>query len=349
MADLRPFYFKKNVLRVLDQTELPGKEHWISCRQASDVHHAIRSMAVRGAPAIGLAAAYGLYLGVRGFRGGREDFFIRLEKVAEELKRARPTGVNLQHAVDAGVRYLKIQRGNSVAQLQKKLLAYARVGEERDRADCKRMGRIGARLFRTGARLLTYCNAGGYATSGYGTALGVIYACKQSGKQVHVFACETRPYLQGARLTALELRKSGIPVTLICDNMAASLMTAGRVDGVVVGADRIALNGDTANKIGTYALAVLARYHHIPFYVAAPLQTFDFKIGSGKDIPIEIRPSKELTHWRGKAVAASGIKTWNPSFDVTPAELITAFITERGLVRPPYSPTIRAMKRCDDG
>lgn len=339
-----PLKFEKSALRLLDQRLLPEKEIWTTCKTSRDVHHAIKVMIVRGAPAIGVAAGYGLYLGIKGVTGSREKFFKALEKEGVYLKTARPTAVNLQNIINTITMHMRHSTEKNTAKLKEQVLAEARRLHREDDQLCRQMGANGAALFKSGESILTHCNAGGLATSGYGTALGVIYAAVSSGKKISVFADETRPLLQGARLTAWELSKSKIPCTLICDNMAASLMRAGKVDRVIVGADRIAANGDTANKIGTYGVAVLARKHKIPFYVAAPKTTFDFLIPSGKQIPIEERHEDEVAEGFGKRTAPKGIKVWNPAFDVTPHELVTAFITEAGVLKAPFKKSFMKLK-----
>lgn len=339
-----PLEFEGNRLKLLDQRKLPDKELWIDCRGSRKVHWAIRNMVVRGAPAIGVAGGYGLYLGVASFRGRREGFLRSLETQAEFLKTARPTGVNLRNAVDEIVKEVKMFPETDIVLLKRKTLKEAKRLHAEDGRLCRALGRYGAALFKDGDRVLTHCNAGGLATSGYGTALGVLYAAVEQGKRFYVYADETRPLLQGARLTAWELVRSGIPCTLLCDNAAASLMRAGKIDRVVVGADRIAANGDTANKIGTYNVAVLAKAHGIPFYIAAPSATFDFKISSGKDIPIEKRDAKEVTHGLGRNIAPKGVTVENPAFDVTPHKLITAFITEAGVLRPSFKKSFQKLR-----
>ena len=355
-----PLKFQGNVLKLLDQRKLPSREIWRSCRTSRQVHEAIRTMVVRGAPAIGVSAGYGLYLGISKFKGPEEKFIKQLKKEGEFLKTARPTAVNLRNVVDevvttvgaalAAARKVQAQdarkrrpQGPPLPFRKSVLTAAIRIHREDDRL-CRTMGRFGAVLFKSGDRVLTHCNAGGLATSGFGTALGVLYAAKAAGKKLFVYADETRPLLQGARLTAWELQKSGIPCTLICDNMAASLMRAGKIDRVIVGADRIAANGDTANKIGTYNVALLAKAHGLPFYVAAPKTTFDFQCPSGKQIPIENRKSEEVTEGFGKRTAPQGIEVWNPAFDVTPHELVTAFITEAGVLKPPFKRSLLKLK-----
>lgn len=340
-----PLRFKNQSLELLDQRLLPEKEVWIRCHDEHKVHWAIRHMVVRGAPAIGVVGGYGVYLGLSKFKGNRDQFLKRLDKVAKYLKAARPTGVNLRNVIDHIVENVKRSSSPQTDILKKQLFAEAKRLHHEDDQLCRAMGKHGAKLFRHGDHVLTHCNAGGLATSGYGTALGVLYAVKSAGKKISVYADETRPLLQGARLTAWELVKSGIPCTLICDNMAASLMRAGKIDRIIVGADRIASNGDTANKIGTYNLAVLARAHGIPFYIAAPRTTFDFHIKTGKDIPIENRADHEITHSFGRKIAPKGVRVLNPAFDVTPNELITAFVTEAGVLRPPFKKSLQKLKK----
>ncbi|HET8775080.1 MAG TPA: S-methyl-5-thioribose-1-phosphate isomerase [Thermoanaerobaculia bacterium] len=317
-----PLLWHGNALSLLDQRLLPRQETWIECRTASEVADAIRTMVVRGAPAIGVSAAYGMAMAA----AQGED----LQEAARTLKAARPTAVNLAWAVD---RMLEAGGALSVAE---------RIHRE-DFEGNVRMGRYGAELLGERSTVLTHCNAGALATAGYGTALGVIRAAVEGGKSVAVFADETRPYLQGARLTAWELQREGIDVTLITDNMAGHFFQQGKFDAVIVGADRIAANGDAANKIGTYTVAVLANAHGVPFYVAAPVSTIDPACPSGAGIPIEERSAEEVTDIYGSRVAPEGIQVRHPAFDVTPARLITAIITERGVLRPPYGEAIRAL------
>lgn len=330
------------VLWLLDQTLLPGEVRQIACRRVEDVWEAIRALRVRGAPAIGVAAAYGVVLGMQTARDPQGVFDQRLEQVVQYLATSRPTAVNLFRALDrlrsAGSRTVSLP----VAARLARLLDEAQSIEIEDREMCRAIGRQGAALLPDEAGILTHCNAGGLATAGDGTALSVIFAAHASGKRLHVYADETRPLLQGARLTAWELMHRKVPVTLICDSAAARVMQEGRVQAVVTGADRIAANGDAANKIGTYALAVLARAHGIPFYVAAPSSTFDLALASGEGIPIEQRDPTEITHMEGRRLAAPGVGAYNPAFDVTPAALITALITERGVIRPVSRETIAA-------
>jgi methylthioribose-1-phosphate isomerase len=308
-------------LFLLDQRLLPREEVWLECRTASAVADAIRTMVVRGAPAIGVSAAFGMAMAAR----AGED----LQAAAEELKRSRPTAVNLAWAVDR----MLAHTGDPTSEAERIL--------EEDVAANRAMGRFGAELLGATSTVLTHCNAGALATGGYGTALGVIRAAIESGRHVAVFADETRPYLQGARLTAWELQRDGIDVTLITDNMAGHFFQQGQFDAVIVGADRIAANGDTANKIGTYTVAVLANAHGVPFYVAAPLSTIDPACPTGAEIPIEERSANEVAELNGTRMAPVGISVRHPAFDVTPARLITAIITERGVLRPPFPEAIR--------
>jgi len=323
-------------LRLIDQTLLPLELVEIDCRDVETVWEAIKLLRVRGAPAIGIAAAYGVCLGVQQTVSGDEAaFFARLEDTCDYLATSRPTAVNLFWALERMRQTAESLRGKKPpAELAVILLAEARAIHEEDRQMCREIGRLGAELLADGQGVLTHCNAGGLATSDYGTALAVFYAAAESGKRLHVYADETRPLLQGARLTAWELKQRGLRVTLICDSMAAEVMREERVSAVVVGADRIAANGDTANKIGTYGVALSAAAHGIPFYVAAPSSTFDLSIDSGDRIPIEERDPREITHGFGRQTAPDGIDVYNPAFDVTPASLITAIICERGIIRP---------------
>ena len=323
-------------LRVIDQTLLPLELVEIDCRDVETVWEAIRLLRVRGAPAIGIAAAYGVCLGVQQTVNANESaFFARLEDTCDYLATSRPTAVNLFWALERMRQTAESLRGKKPPhELAADLLAEARAIHEEDRRMCREIGRLGAELLADGQGVLTHCNAGGLATSDYGTALAVFYAAAESGKRLHVYADETRPLLQGARLTAWELKQRGLRVTLICDSMAAEVMREERVSAVVVGADRIAANGDTANKIGTYGVALSAAAHGIPFYVAAPSSTFDLSIDSGDRIPIEERDPREITHGFGRQTAPDGIDVYNPAFDVTPASLITAIICERGIIRP---------------
>ena len=331
-------------LRLIDQTLLPVELKYIECRSVEAVWEAIRSLRVRGAPAIGIAAAYGVCLGLQGPGSDEAMIFARLDEVTTCLAASRPTAVNLFWALDRMKSRAEPLRGQtSGSEIQAALLSEARAIEAEDRECCRAIGRHGAALLADGQGVLTHCNAGGLATADYGTALAVFFAAHETGKRVHVYVDETRPLLQGARLTAWELAQRGIDTTLICDSMAAQVMREGRVRAVVTGADRIAANGDTANKIGTYGVALLAAAHNIPFYVAAPTSTFDLSIAGGDQIPIEQRDPREITHGFGRQTAPDGIDVYNPAFDVTPARLITAIICERGVIQPVTIATIARM------
>jgi methylthioribose-1-phosphate isomerase len=324
-------------LELIDQTLLPMEFRYVVCRNVEAVWEAIKTLRVRGAPAIGIAAAYGVEIGLQPSAAAADEtaFFARLEEVAGYLASSRPTAVNLFWALQRMRQAATALRGKAPpAGILAALLAEARAIHDEDRQMCRAIGRHGSGLLQDGQGVLTHCNAGGLATSDYGTALAVIFAASESGKQLHVYADETRPLLQGARLTTWELRQRGIDVTLICDSMAAQVMREGRVQAVITGADRIAANGDTANKIGTYGVALLAAAHDIPFYVAAPSSTFDLSLSSGDQIPIEERDPREVTHGFGRQTAPDGIGVYNPAFDVTPARLIRAVICERGVIEP---------------
>jgi methylthioribose-1-phosphate isomerase len=322
-------------LRLIDQTLLPVEFVQIECRDVKTVWEAIKTLRVRGAPAIGIAAAYGVCLGLQTAQGQDETaLYQRLDEVADYLASSRPTAVNLFWAIQRMKDRAAGLRGSPPAEIAETLLAEAHAICEEDRRTCRAIGRHGAELLEDGQGVLTHCNAGGLATADYGTALAVIFAAAESGKRLHVYVDETRPLLQGARLTAWELKQRGIDVTLICDSMAAVVMRQRRVQAVITGADRIAANGDVANKIGTYGLALLAAAHQIPFYVAAPTSSFDLSLSGGEAIPIEERDPREITHGFGRQTAPEGIDVYNPAFDVTPAELIWAIICQRGLIRP---------------
>jgi methylthioribose-1-phosphate isomerase len=329
-------------LYLIDQTRLPLEFVEVECRDVETVFEAIRSLRVRGAPAIGIAAAYGVCIGMQTFTGGDEAcFFEQLNKVIDRLASSRPTAVNLFWALDRMKCKAESLRGKPAAEICAALLAEAQAIHEEDRGVCRAIGRHGAELLADGQGVLTHCNAGGLATADYGTALAVFFSAAESGKRLAIYADETRPLLQGARLTAWELHERGLDVTLICDSMAAQVMREGRIQAVITGADRIAANGDSANKIGTYGVAVLAAAHKIPFYIAAPKSTFDLTIATGTEIPIEQRDPKEITHGFGRQTAPSGVKVYNPAFDVTPAELIAGIITEFGVIRPVTAERIR--------
>ncbi len=363
-------------LEIVDQTLLPTEFRYLACRDLQTLCEAIRQLRVRGAPAIGIAAAYGVVLGLQQpparqehkTHGWQEQqtparkemqawtpqkarltspnppgesatvvwqaFWARLEEVIQALASTRPTAVNLFWALERMRRRALAVQNQPTAAILQALLEEAKAIHEEDRQMCRAIGRHGQELLRDGQSVLTHCNAGGLATADYGTALAVIYAAVEAGKRIHVYVDETRPLWQGARLTAWELRQRGIPATVLCDNAAASLMQQGQVQAVITGADRIAANGDVANKIGTYGLAVLAAAHEIPFYVAAPSSSFDQAIADGSQIPIEHRPAGEVTHPFGRPIAPEGVQVYNPAFDVTPARLITAIICERGVIQP---------------
>ena len=331
---------------MIDQRKLPASEVYVTCRTAQDVAKAIKTMVIRGAPAIGVAAAMGLALGMRRSKAsGTKQFTTEFQKLCELMAGTRPTAVNLFWAIERMQQAFaqEAQRGASVSEITERLVREAHAIHDEDVQSCKTMGAHGATLVPENARILTHCNAGALATAGYGTALGVIRAAAEQGKRVAVMADETRPFLQGARLTAWELVKDGIDTTVITDNMAGTMMRLGNVDLVVVGADRIAANGDVANKIGTYSVAVLAREHGIPFYVAAPLSTIDLQTPTGAQIPIEERPEREVTHVGTARLTPAGAQIRNPAFDVTPAKYVTAIITERGIAKAPYESSLVAL------
>jgi methylthioribose-1-phosphate isomerase len=331
-----------NTVIMIDQTRLPGEEIYNTYTDFKAVAEAIRGMVIRGAPAIGVAAAMGIALGARDIVADtHESFFRQLENVCDVMARTRPTAVNLFWGIERMKRVAEANRDKKQDQIREILKNEAIRIEEEDLTICRNIGKWGATLIPEGATVLTHCNAGGLATAGYGTALGVIRAAHEAGKNIRVFSDETRPWLQGARLTAWELMKDGIPVTLISDNMAGFFMNRGEITCCVVGADRIAANGDTANKIGTYSVAVLARENNIPFYVAAPVSTLDLTLSDGSRIPIEERPTSEVTHIMGVAIAPEGVSVRNPSFDVTPARYISAIITENGIVKDDFRAGLR--------
>src|SRR6187402_2647740 len=333
-----------DVIVMVDQRKLPAQEIYVRCRTAPEVAKAIRTMVIRGAPAIGVAAAYGIALGLkRSTAKGTNQFAVEFQKICDLMAGTRPTAVNLFWAIDRLKAAFAVgaQAGESPEELAARLLREAQKIHDEDVAACRAMGRFGAAVVPDGARVLTHCNAGALATAGYGSALGVIRAAVEQGKKVAVFADETRPFMQGARLTAWELIRDGISTTVITESMAGPLMRAGEIDVVVVGADRIAANGDTANKIGTYTVAVLAREHKIPFYVAAPLSTIDLATPDGEAIPIEERDQREVTHLGSSRLTPIGAKIRNPAFDVTPSRYITGIITERGIFRPPYTESLQ--------
>jgi methylthioribose-1-phosphate isomerase len=340
--------WQSDAVVMIDQRKLPGEEVYVRSKSAADVARAIKNMVIRGAPAIGVAAAMGIALGMRRSKAqGTRQFAVEFNKVCELMASTRPTAVNLFWAIDRMKRTFAAgaHAGESVTELARRLEAEAHAIHDEDVASCRAMGRFGAEVVPGSARILTHCNAGALATAGYGTALGVIRAAAEQGKVAGVFADETRPFLQGARLTAWELVRDQVPTTVITESMAGPLMRDGRVDLVVVGADRIAANGDVANKIGTYTVAMMAHAHGVPFYVAAPLSTIDLATVDGSTIPIEQRNEREVTHLGSTRLAPEGATVWNPAFDVTPNTLVAGIITERGIARAPYTESLPALFR----
>jgi methylthioribose-1-phosphate isomerase len=336
--------WQDDMIVMVDQRKLPGQEVYVRCRTAQEVARSIRTMVIRGAPAIGVAAAMGIALAARRSTAtGTKQFAVDFQKTCDMMAATRPTAVNLFWAIDRMKKAFAdgAQAGESPGELAARLEREARAIHDEDVANCRAMGSFGAHVVPDGARVLTHCNAGALATAGYGSALGVIRAAVEQGKKIAVFADETRPFLQGARLTAWELVREGINTTVITESMAGPLMRAGEVDLVVVGADRIAANGDTANKIGTYTVAVLAHEHKVPFYVAAPLSTIDLSTPDGDQIPIEERDGREITHIGSSRLTPEGAHIRNPAFDVTPHRYIAGIITEKGIVRPPFADGLR--------
>jgi methylthioribose-1-phosphate isomerase len=342
-VSVKTIEWRADSVRMIDQRLLPSREVVRVYRDYRGVAAAIRTMVIRGAPAIGVAAAMGAALALKGASGAQAR--IRFKQAAKVLRATRPTAVNLVWALDRMAQTLESSLSLGPMHLYRRMRDEAIAIYEEDLAANRMLGQKGAALLGSPASVLTHCNAGALATAGYGTALGVVRAARDDGKQVRVFADETRPFLQGSRLTAWELRKDRIPVTIIADNMAGTILRAGEVTCVIVGTDRTAANGDVANKIGTYPLAVLARRHNVPFYVAAPLSSIDLECANGDQIPIEQRPTRELTEFGGKPIAPKGVEARNPAFDVTPAELVTAIITERGIAYPPFADNLVALKR----
>jgi methylthioribose-1-phosphate isomerase len=337
----RPIEWLDGKLRILDQSKLPREQIFADLDNYHDVVLAIKQMRVRGAPAIGVAAAYGIALGASGIETeSKDEFLAQLNEVMQAFAASRPTAVNLFQAIN---RMKKAARGDGVAEMKSSLSNEAKRIHREEITATRKLSQLGAELIKDGFTVLTHCNAGPLATAGYGTALGVIKAAKEQGKKVSVFVTETRPLLQGARLTAWELRQEGIPVTLITDSVAGYFMQQRKIDCVIVGADRIAANGDVANKIGTYTLAVLAKENKIPFYVAAPTSTIDFSLSSGDKIPIEERNPEEVTHIQGVPIAPEGIRAANPAFDVALHSYVTAIITEKGIIREPYTEGLKSL------
>lgn len=339
-----PIEWKKDKVKIIDQSTLPETLKYIYIETPEDMYSAIKALKIRGAPALGIAAAFGLYLGVKDYK---TKSFKRLEKklsqTAKYLNKCRPTAHNLSWALERLKNRAQELKNYSIESIKGALLEEAFKIQMEDIETCQEIGEKGASLIKDGDTILTHCNAGGLATSGYGTALAVIFKAKEQGKKIKVYVDETRPLLQGARLTCWELLQAGIDTTLICDNMAGEVMKKREVKKVIVGADRIALNGDVANKIGTYSLAVLASFHNLPFYVAAPVSTFDPKIRKGEDIPIEQREPHEVENFNGKRTAPEGVKVYNPAFDVVPNSLVTCIITEKKLIYPSYRKNIKKL------
>jgi methylthioribose-1-phosphate isomerase len=331
-------------VRFIDQTKLPTEETYVTCTTHEQVADVIRTMVVRGAPAIGVAAAMGIALGAKNSKAANVGEFKReFDQICDVIGKTRPTAVNLFWAIRRMQKKFDILHTLSVAEIKQALIEESQRIHAEDIAANQAMGRHGATLMPNEGGVLTHCNAGALATAGYGTALGVIRAAVEQGKKIHVYADETRPFLQGSRLTAWELMKDGIPTTVISDNMAGAMMKQGKIEAIVVGADRIAANGDVANKIGTYTIAILAKEHGIPFYVAAPISTVDLATSDGSKIPIEQRNAREVTHIAGKQMVPNGVSIENPAFDVTPAKYVTAIITERGIARAPYEQSLRGL------
>ena len=344
MEFIKPVEWKDNVLHVLNQVKLPAVTEYNPKRTVDDVFYAIKNMELRGAPLIGIAAGYGMYLGIKDLENvNHEEFMDILKKNGEFMIKARPTGSNLSGTIGRMIKRAEGLRDESL-ETKKRLLEEEAVKIHRGEDEINRIiGENLLTLLKDGMTILTHCNAGSLATGYYGTATAPVYLAKERGLNIRVYADETRPYLQGARLTAYELLRAGIDVTLICDSMAGMVMSQGRIDAVIVGTDRVAANGDIANKIGTMSVAVLAKHFNIPVYIAAPSTTVDMNAPTGKEIPIEERNPEEITDWYGSRIAPDGVKVYNPAFDVTPHELITAIVTDRGIVSPPYEENLRKL------
>lgn len=341
---IKPVEWKDNGLHVLNQLKLPEVQEYNKKMTIEEVFHAIRDMELRGAPLIGIAAAYGLYIAIKDIEPvSHEEFINEINKQADYLAKSRPTAVNLFWALDRMTQKAQQLEEYTLEEKKEILLQEAIRIHEEDEAINRAIGENAISLMKDGMTLLTHCNAGSLATSKYGTATSPMYIAKERGWNIKVYADETRPYLQGARLTAYELAHAGIDVTLICDNMAGFLMAQGKIDAVITGADRVAANGDTANKIGTMSLGILAKYFNIPLYIAVPTPTIDLSMETGATIPIEERGHQEITNWYGKQIAPSDIQVYNPAFDVTPHDLITAIITEKGIVYPPFNENLKKL------
>jgi methylthioribose-1-phosphate isomerase len=343
--EIQTIEWSNQKIKIVDQTKLPLKLEYLYIKDVKSLWQAIKKMQIRGAPALGAAAGWGMYLGIKDSKARHFSVFSRqLDRLARYLASSRPTARNLFWGIERICSVAVRNKHKSIFKIKRLIFKEAEKIAREDKATCRRIGYYGSKLVKSGDRILTLCNAGIFATIDYGTALGVIYRAKADGKKTQVYVCETRPILQGARLSAWELKKNGIDVTLICDNMAATLMKQGKIDKVITGADRIAANGDTANKIGTYNLAVLSNFHHIPFYVAAPRSTFDLSIKTGAQIVIEERPASEVSElFFKKPIAPKGVQVFNPAFDVTPHNLITALITDKGIIKPPDRRNISAI------
>lgn len=331
-------------VRIIDQTYLPNREVYSDIRDVGRMWEAIKKLRIRGAPAIGIAAAYGFYLGIKDLpENSFQSFWIEVERVAEYLESARPTAINLKWALDRIKSTIQAHKDKEIAEIKEIVLKTARTIHDEDKRICKKIGENGVELIGKKANILTHCNTGSLATGQYGTALSVIFHAHEGKKKIHVWVDETRPLLQGARLTAWELMNADIPMKLITDSTAGSLMQRGEVDLIIVGTDRVAANGDTANKVGTYSLAVLAKENDIPFYVAVPLSTIDMKLESGDQIPIEERDEEEVSSLNGSQIAPQKVEAYNPAFDITPHRYITAFITEKGIIEPPFEEHFRKL------
>lgn len=331
-------------VRILDQTYLPNREVYSDVQDVGRMWEAIKKLRVRGAPAIGIAAAYGFYLGIKELPETTfESFWVEVERIAQYLESARPTAINLKWSLDRLKTTIQAHKDKNISEIKEIVLKTARTIHDEDKRINKKIGENGLGLVKKEANILTHCNTGSLATGQYGTALSVIFHAHEAQKKIHVWVDETRPLFQGARLTAWELMNAGIPMKLITDSMAGSLMQQGKVDMIIVGADRVAANGDTANKIGTYPLAVVAKEHRIPFYVAIPLSTIDMKLESGDNIPIEEREGDEIVSFNGSQIAPKKTETYNPAFDVTPHKFITAFITEKGIIEPPFDKNFKKL------
>jgi len=336
--------WREDHLRILDQTYLPNREVYSDIRDVGRIWEAIKKLRVRGAPAIGIAAAYGFYLGIKDLPENTfQSFWVEVERVAEYLESARPTAINLKWALDRIKTTIQAHKDKDLSEIKGIVLKTAKTIHDEDKRICKKIGENGVELIKKKAKILTHCNTGSLATGQYGTALSVIFHAHEKGNDIQVWVDETRPLLQGARLTSWELMNAEIPMKLITDSTAGSLMRRGEVDMVIVGTDRVASNGDTANKIGTYPLAVLAQENDVPFYVAVPLSTIDMELENGDNIPIEEREGDEISSFNGSQIAPKKVETYNPAFDVTPYEYVTAFITEKGIIEPPFDKNFRKL------